>query len=70
MNAPENALNALSAIERPCEGCGNPFSASRRWQRFCGPACRSEWHRKKALGPEGRLAELERRVKALEDRQA
>lgn len=71
MNAPEHASNALSAApetSRPCDECGRPYEARRRWSRFCGTPCRNEWHRKKAIGPEGRVAELERRVAALEAR--
>lgn len=68
MNAPEMRQDALPATSRPCEGCAKPFTARRRWQRFCGDACRSEWHRKKALGPEGRLDEFERKLEALEAR--
>jgi hypothetical protein len=70
MNAPENALNALPATQRPCDGCGSLFTPKRRWARFCADACRTEWHRKKALGPEGRIAELERKVADLEQRVA
>lgn len=66
MNAPEMRGNALSTTEKPCEECGSPFAASRRWQRFCKPGCRNEWHRKRQIGPDGRIAELERRVAALE----
>lgn len=68
MNAPDHASNALSATEKPCEECGGLFAPKRRWARFCGTPCRNEWHRKKAIGPEGRVAELERRVAALEAR--
>lgn len=56
--------------ERPCEGCGSAFVPARRWARFCKPGCRAEWHRKKNLGPEGRLTELERKVAELERRVA
>lgn len=68
VNAPEMRQDALPAQEKACEECRVSFPARRRWQRFCGPACRSEFHRKKALGPEGRISELERKVAALEER--
>ena len=53
---------------KPCEACQKPFSARRKWQRFCSTACRNEWHRREAMGPTGRLEDLERRVKALEEK--
>lgn len=74
MNAPttpdQMRQNALPTEQRPCRGCAKPFPAARRWQVFCGDQCRSEWHRKKKLGPEGRVAELEAKVEALEARVA
>jgi hypothetical protein len=69
-----NASTATSAPAEgqggahPCEGCGTPFKRARRWQRFCGKNCRNEWHRREKMGPTGRLEDLERRVKALEER--
>lgn len=68
MNAPEMLPNALPATQKPCEECGSLFTPARRWARFCKPACRNEWHRKKSIGPEGRIAELERKVEALDRR--
>ena len=57
--------NALPATEKPCEGCGNPFTPKRAWGRFCKTACRNAWHKRNAP-PSDRLADLERRVAALE----
>ena len=54
----------------PCENCQQAFPRKRRWQRFCSTACRNEWHRKDQMAPADRLADLERRVKALEDKAA
>ena len=68
MNSPEMHLERPQATEKPCEECGTVFTAKRRWARFCGTPCRNEWHRKKALGPDGRLAEIERRLADLERR--
>jgi len=50
-----------------CEGCAKPFLRKRLWQRFCSTTCRNEWHRKDRMGPTDRIAELERRVKTLEE---
>lgn len=69
MNAPENALNALSEGERRCEWCSKPFAARRAWARFCGPKCRNDFHSRPAKH-ESRIAELESRVAALESRVA
>ena len=52
----------------PCEACQKPFARRRKWQRFCSTACRNDWHRREAMGPTGRLEDLERRVKALEEK--
>lgn len=60
-----HASAATPQREKPCDECGTPFTFVRRWQRFCGDACRNEFHRKKAIGPEGRLADLERQVAGL-----
>lgn len=68
MNAPEMRSNALQPSQATCEECGGPYARTRRWQRFCGARCRNEFHRKQALGQDGRLAELEQRVAALESR--
>lgn len=27
-----------------CQRCGTAFNPSRRWQRFCSPACRIAFH--------------------------
>lgn len=78
MNAPEaapemhsEASTAASAEGQgsapPCEQCKQPFLRKRRWQRFCSTACRNEWHRRDAMGPAERLADLEQRVNALEE---
>lgn len=58
----------MDLASKPCEECGQTFIARRRWARFCGTPCRNEFHRKKAIGPDGRVAELERLVAALEAR--
>lgn len=30
--------------EKPCEQCGAPFAPKRPWARFCGTACRNDFH--------------------------
>jgi len=50
----------------PCEGCKAAFVRRRRWQRFCSPACRNDWHHRNSMPTADRLEDLERRVKALE----
>lgn len=66
MNAPEMRQNALSATQqRQCEGCPILFTPKRSWQKFHSEACKGEYHRKKRLGPDGRLVELEQKVEAL-----
>jgi hypothetical protein len=29
---------------KPCERCGAPFAPKRPWARFCGSACRNDFH--------------------------
>lgn len=41
---------APAQAEPTCEQCGGPRAAKLRWQRFCGPKCRNDWHR--AMRPE------------------
>jgi hypothetical protein len=35
-----------SAVTKPCEECGKPFTPTTPRQRFCGNACRQAAHRK------------------------
>lgn len=79
MDAPQMHSNANPAVSEPsdgkdsappCENCLQPFARKRRWQRFCSTACRNDWHRKDQMAPADRIADLERRVKALEDKAA
>lgn len=66
MNGPAMHLEHAGATQQPCRECGDLFTPKRSWAVFCGARCRNEWHRKQSLGTDGRLAELERRVAALE----
>lgn len=69
MNAPDQMhSDAISATQRKCRGCPALFTPKRGWQLFCADSCRTDFHRKKNLGPEGRIQELERRVAELERR--
>lgn len=70
MNAPEspdqmrqNALPGTALVK--FDGCPILFAPKRSWQKFHSDACRMEFHRKKALGPEGRMEDIERQVEAL-----
>lgn len=69
-----NASTAVSAPPEgqgsapPCEQCKEPFARKRRWQRFCSTGCRNEWHHRNAMPDSDRIADLERRVKALEEK--
>lgn len=54
----------------PCEACHKPFSRKRRWQRFCSTKCRNAFHHRANMASEDRVADLERRVKVLEERLA
>lgn len=31
--------------EAHCDACTRPFPQKKRWQRFCRPKCRNDWHR-------------------------
>lgn len=42
--ARQNACTHLSPREALCAWCRAPFPARRRWSRFCGAACRAEFH--------------------------
>lgn len=36
-----------AASARPevlCDACTHPFAPRKRWQRFCSPRCRNDWH--------------------------
>lgn len=68
MDAAQMHSEASTATQRPCEGCGGGFLAKRRWQRFCGTACRNDWHRRNSMPAGDRLEDVERRVKELERR--
>jgi hypothetical protein len=60
--------NASRAPELACQSCGAAFALRRRWQRFCSAKCRADFHRAApgSTGLDRRLAELERRIAALE----
>ena len=63
--APMHSEQAGTAGQ-PCKECAGLFFPKRAWAVFCGSRCRNEWHRKQALDVDGRLAEVERRLAALE----
>ena len=47
-----------------CDGCHQPFTRRRRWQRFCKAACRRIWHR--TIGDAAWRESVERRLAAIE----
>lgn len=59
----ENALPATQ--HRKCKGCPTQITPKRPHQLFCSDPCRMAWHKKKVLGPQGQLDELQRQVEAL-----
>ena len=57
------------STQASCAACGEIFSPSRQWQRFCGALCRRNFHAR--LTPEALrkdLEELRKRVEELEKR--
>jgi hypothetical protein len=46
-NASPMHAEVASAQETPgatCDACQGSFTARKRWQRFCSPKCRNDWH--------------------------
>jgi hypothetical protein len=38
------AQRAAAQPETTCDACTKPFARRKRWQRFCSPKCRNDWH--------------------------
>ena len=44
MHSDSHQATEATAAESRCPVCNQPFRARRKWQRFCSPKCRNEYH--------------------------
>lgn len=63
--------NAFSEALTVCPTCQGQFTPRRAWQRFCSAKCRTRGNKQAGSGSgplQAKMAELERRIEALEER--
>ena len=41
-----------------CRSCGKEYTRTRKWQRYCSPACRLTWHQKRQRPTADRTVDL------------